>query len=408
MRVLVISLQVGGGSKGHLNPLVGVVQWLVADGHEVGWLPLPTPMGQADLAQVKGLGVRLLSPPPLPAGTMPPPEEMAPIARDPARVWQVYRTFFMDPVEPLLPGVLDLIDEFRPDIAVADTMAYPGIIACHRAGLPWVGVCAGLKLLHPPGFSDAYRGDMSRLVEPRAELFARYGLNPEFRLFECPSPDANVVFGTRELVGDLAPPERTWLVGPSIPPRPRGDEPDFPFDRLPAGRPLVYTSFGSVHARLDPGSEVDALVTATAMLGATLVISSVAVARRADELPGHVLAVSYAPQLALLERADAFVTHGGANSVMEGMYCGVPLLVVPLASDQPMQAGLVRRAGAGLAMEREQLDPATVTEALAQLLDRNGPIRAAATKIRAAYRANDGARQTARIVREVRDRYASR
>ncbi len=37
----------------------------------------------------------------------------------------------------------------------------------------------------------------------------------------------------------------------------------------------------------------------------------------------------YVPQLALLQRATAFVTHGGMNSLMEAVWYGVPLVMVP-------------------------------------------------------------------------------
>jgi hypothetical protein len=142
MRVLVISLQVGAGSaKGHLNPFVGVVQWLSSDGHQVGWLPLPSAMGELDLAQLKGLGVELLHPPPLPPGVIPGPAELAALTADPTRAWEAYSSFLLDPIELLLPGVMYVLDWFRPDVALVDTMAYAGIIAVQRAGLPWVGVC---------------------------------------------------------------------------------------------------------------------------------------------------------------------------------------------------------------------------------------------------------------------------
>eukprot|EP01126_Amoeba_proteus_P010058 TRINITY_DN1389_c0_g2_i2.p1 TRINITY_DN1389_c0_g2~~TRINITY_DN1389_c0_g2_i2.p1 ORF type:complete len:424 (-),score=57.25 TRINITY_DN1389_c0_g2_i2:47-1318(-) len=43
---------------------------------------------------------------------------------------------------------------------------------------------------------------------------------------------------------------------------------------------------------------------------------------------------SYLPQLQILPLLDAFLTHGGANSVTEALYYGVPMIVVPFHGDQ--------------------------------------------------------------------------
>ena len=44
------------------------------------------------------------------------------------------------------------------------------------------------------------------------------------------------------------------------------------------------------------------------------------------------------PQPLLLARCDAFVTHGGFNSVKEALSSGVPMVVVPISADQPYSA----------------------------------------------------------------------
>jgi len=53
------------------------------------------------------------------------------------------------------------------------------------------------------------------------------------------------------------------------------------------------------------------------------------------------------PQLELLPRCSAFVTHGGANSMHEALSFGVPLAVVPMFGDQPINADTVARCGVG-------------------------------------------------------------
>merc|ERR1712217_983264 len=54
------------------------------------------------------------------------------------------------------------------------------------------------------------------------------------------------------------------------------------------------------------------------------------------------------PQLELLPRCSAFLTHGGANSMHEGLSFGVPLAVVPLFGDQPTNGDSVVKCGAGV------------------------------------------------------------
>jgi zeaxanthin glucosyltransferase len=112
------------------------------------------------------------------------------------------------------------------------------------------------------------------------------------------------------------------------------------------------------------------------------------------------LVVPYAPQPAILARAAAFVTHGGAGSVTESLDAGVPLVIVPLSGDQGIQARLVRASGAGLAVERRDLTPASARASLTALLAPDSPERARARQIEDAWRDLDGAARAARAIRE--------
>lgn len=54
------------------------------------------------------------------------------------------------------------------------------------------------------------------------------------------------------------------------------------------------------------------------------------------------------PQVEVLTKCDAFITHGGANSMHEALAYGVPLVVVPIFGDQPANAETVERCGTGV------------------------------------------------------------
>jgi zeaxanthin glucosyltransferase len=400
-RVLFVSLQVSeSASKGHLNPLIGVAQHVRSQGHEVGWMSLPRAMGADDSAQVRAAGAAVVPTPALADAVLPTGQELSRLALDPQRVWEAYRSFLLAPVPQLLDAVCLAIRTFAPDALAIDCMAYAGVIAAHRVGVPYLGVCAGLKILKAGSFQPAYMNDLSPLLPLRQALFERYGLAPEFRLLECLSPFGNVVFTTREFVGDLALPPSTHLVGPSTPHGPRGDEPAFPWEKLRRDRPVVYAAFGSVHTKESLADIITPLREAAARLGAQLVVSSEALAARGPVPAGEddCLVVPYAPQRQLLERVDAFLTHGGANSVMEALDAGTPLLIVPLSNDQPWQAHLVTRRGVGIHLEREALDADRCADALARLLPRQSEFRHNLAQVRASYRRHQGAKEAARIL----------
>ena len=118
----------------------------------------------------------------------------------------------------------------------------------------------------------------------------------------------------------------------------RDGERDFPWDELD-GRPLIYASLGTLQNRLR--HLFATIISACSELDVQLVLSL----GRSDaelDLPStsNSIVVPYAPQLRLLERAAAVVTHAGLNTSLEALSCGLPMVAIPLTNDQP---GVARR-----------------------------------------------------------------
>src|SRR5262245_66671101 len=114
--------------KGHLNPMVGVAQWLMRDGNHVGWLTIPEPA-----AAVAGLGVEVV---PLPHVAPAPPlvtggEELARLVLDRDRLRAWIRTLMLDAVPGQIEPVRAALRGFRPDVVALDGMLYQGAIAAH-------------------------------------------------------------------------------------------------------------------------------------------------------------------------------------------------------------------------------------------------------------------------------------
>ena len=140
---------------------------------------------------------------------------------------------------------------------------------------------------------------------------------------------------------------------------------------LPAG-PIVYASIGSQHHRAG-AALTRTLVDAATGAPWTLVLA----APYAGPRPANVLVLAEnAPQLALLARADAAITHGGLGTIKECIWQGVPMLVLPGDHDQPGNAMRVELHGLGVAMDRERLTPSTLRAAVDQLPAMRSRLRA--------------------------------
>lgn len=79
---------------------------------------------------------------------------------------------------------------------------------------------------------------------------------------------------------------------------------------------------------------------------------------------------TWSPQFAILDHAHCklFISHGGASSIHESLYNGVPLLLHPFASDQPSNAFNMAQAGVGLVLDRKKHNVSDVFHKLSTIL----------------------------------------
>jgi zeaxanthin glucosyltransferase len=118
---------------------------------------------------------------------------------------------------------------------------------------------------------------------------------------------------------------------------------DFPWERLD-GRPLIYSSLGTLQNQKT--DLFQCFVKACEGLDVQLVIAGRS-PKSLGPLPENAIAAAYAPQVELLEKASLTLTHGGLNTVLDSLSCGVPMVLVPLTYEQPAIAARVARVGAG-------------------------------------------------------------
>jgi len=244
---------------------------------------------------------------------------------------------------PMAHALLALAETWRPDLLVHDDSEQGTWIAAERLGIPHVALQA-----------TAWRGAMMRLsAEPAGRLREELGLPPDPALL------------TWHRVGFLAtrPP---GLLDPADP-LPAGATPmravaiEDPgasaapwLDEAPAQGRRIAVTLGTVA----PERRAPLLATildALAGLNAEIVVAvgpgldpSAFLPRRAS-----IRLVSFVPMARLMPLSDLVISHGGSGTMLAALEAGRPMVILPMAADQPSNAAACRAAGAALVVERE-------------------------------------------------------
>ena len=379
--------------KGHINPYIGPALRLQQRGHTVAFYARFDITGQLDRAGIHGfLGGRDKPPPPSANRGAEFAEKVR--DRDTLRGW--IRELIVDEVPDQVQSLAAVVARWCPDVVVADPMVYAAAIVAEREGIPWAAVSNSLNPILPDDVESELLDTVRTFEGDRRALFEQYGVPVSFRGCDALSPHLTIAFTTRDFVGRDVP--GVCMVGPSLPPRDRGDEPDFPWALLRDDCPIVYMSFGS-QIYYQPRM-FQTVINATADLGVQLVLAAGELVETDElDLHDHVLAVRYTPQLQLLPRTSLLITHGGANSVMEALHFGVPMLISPLCNDQFHQARFIKESGVGIRLDLATATAETCRRALEKLL-RPGAFRENAARIAVSYRA-DGSSRAAGLIEQL-------
>ncbi len=182
--------------------------------------------------------------------------------------------------------------------------------------------------------------------------------------------DLNIVFTSKyyQPYGEEFDDNKYKFVGPSIINRQEVDE--FKIEN-PDNKKLVFISLGTIANKNIKfykacfealGSREDLIVVMS--VGKKIDIKDL------GEIPNNFRVYNYVPQLEVLEQVDLFITHGGMNSSSEGLYNGLPLVVVPQMGDQYIVAKRVEEFGAGIEL-KDNVNSNNISEAVNEILSNN-------------------------------------
>jgi MGT family glycosyltransferase len=318
----------------------------------------------------------------------------------------------------ILPALAEALRAEHPDYLLIEAHAVWGNLLAQMLGLPAATLCSMFamneSLIGAAGLMGHLYGAAPRELaldgllalgeyfEAARHLQRRFGaMSPGIVDYLGNRQCLNLVFTSREFqIGGAAFDDSYRFVGPSI--AGRQDYADFPMERV-AGRPPILISMGTMYN--DEAEFYGRCFQAFGDWPETVVL---AVGHRVDRAglpapPANFIVREYVPQVALLETAKLFITHGGINSAHEAMLHGVPMVVLPQRADHYVVAGQVEAVGAGVVLDRSQATAERLAAAARQALA-NPQFRAQSAKMGQTLRAAGGHERAADEIFEFRRR----
>ncbi|KAA0941457.1 macrolide-inactivating glycosyltransferase [Streptomyces apricus] len=356
-------------AHGHVNPSLEVIRELVARGHRVTYA---IPPAFAEKVAETGAEPKLWN------STLPSADD------DPA----AWGTTLLDNVEPFLADAVQALPQLaaayegdEPDLVLQDITAYPARVLAHRWGVPVVSLSPNLV---------AWEGYEEEVAEPmwaeprRTERGQAY-----YARFQAWLDENGVGLDPDTFSGR---PARSLVLIPKAlqPNADRVDESVYTFvgacqgDRTAQGgwrRPdgagrVVLVSLGSSFTK-QPAFYRACVEAFGGLPGWHLVLQ---IGKHVDpaelgDLPPNVEVHDWVPQLAILQQADAFVTHAGAGGSQEGMATATPMVCVPQAVDQFGNADMLQALGVARHLPMEEATAGALREAVLAVADDPGVAR---------------------------------
>jgi hypothetical protein len=366
MRVAVAS----HGATGHIYPLLGFADVLLAADHDViiltgsNLVPWLTDLGYVAEAvgETIGWGAAQVQAR-YPELTTSMPAEQA---------WRFDAELFADALSrAMAPALVTAFKSRRPDLVLYESANLGAVLAAAELGIPAVCLdlwAVGRWHVEPAELEQrvravwAERSALPLTVDP---LLGRAHLDPAPPSLRIPAATEgdSIRLPTRQIAwGDPRASLTPWLTSHH-------------------SRPVVYLTLGTVG-----WGTVDLMRDALAGLTELPVDVLVATGSYFDPnqlgpLPDSVRVERFVRQDLVLPQIDLAVHHGGSGTLLAAAGEGVPQLVMPIGADQFQNADALAASGAGLAMPQGGVTAAAVRDAVRQLMD-DPSYRAAANRIR--------------------------
>ncbi|HEX5165321.1 MAG TPA: glycosyltransferase [Thermomicrobiales bacterium] len=268
-----------------------------------------------------------------------------------------------------LADLVTICDAWHPSLIVREISEFGGCLVAERLGIPHVAVQV-----------SGFRPHLHQLIaDPLNRLRHSLGLPPD--------PDLRMLY--RHML--LSPMPASYHQGLDLPETTLAIQ-NIPFDsdgqelpdwiaQLPE-RLTVYASLGTAYNR--SADVFDAILSAVRLEPVNLILTvgeGLDPSSFGPQLP-HIHIERYIPQSLLFEHCHAVITHGGFGTVTTALAFGLPMVIIPIAADQPANAQRCAKLGVARVVEPDRRTPQTIRDAVGDILTKRD-FRENATRMQA-------------------------
>ncbi|MER7283412.1 macrolide family glycosyltransferase [Dactylosporangium sp. NPDC000244] len=378
-------------SHGHVYPMLGIVEELAGRGHRVSYATTTDFAGAVGAAGAH---------PVLYASTMPSPGDRS--RRWPETITESM-TLFLSEAAATLPALREAFAADRPDVVAVDDLAGAGAVLAAAWGVPvvqiWPFFAANAHWSlpqHAPAAQRPKPAAMFRYGTDLTALLRSAGLRTSVPQYFASRPTGGVVLLPRafQFRGETFGPEFSF-VGPCLGSR------GFQGEAAPAAadRPTLLISLGT---SFNDRPEFYAMCLEAFAGEPWHVVMAVGDRIRREQLPpvpDNIEVHARVPQLAVLARAGAFITHAGMGSIMEGLAHGVPLIAIPQVFEQEVNTERLTGLGLGVSLRRDAITAEGLRDAVRRA--DGAEVRAAVGRMRAQVQAGGGAPAAADVIEKI-------
>jgi MGT family glycosyltransferase len=346
-------------AHGHTNPTLPVLSELVSRGHDVWYYSF-----LEFKEKIEGLGAKFI-----PCDEFLPLMSQQELNRKVGKDFAALIEMIVDTTIALDEKVCTELREFQPDCIVSDSLCFWGKLFAKKLGIPYI--CSTTTFAFNQYTAKLIKRSIKEIlgmitgmprINKKMQLLRSHGYEVDsfISIIQNDNETDTIVYTSKEFQPMATTfSDRYAFVGPSIRQFPQLLE-----ERK--NRRFIYISLGTVLNQNKDFYQNCIKAFANSSYDIMMSVGEKTEITSLGRIPDNFTVKNSVDQIAILQKADVFITHCGMNSVNESLYYGVPMVLFPLHSEERVVADRVAELGAGIKLKGNR--PKYLAKAVADVL----------------------------------------